>query len=63
MDLSNLASKYDRNFVIFKDGCIADWVKWLMDYHNIESLMDVNESAGKSKMIRTLSKGQALSQK
>jgi hypothetical protein len=47
--------------IIFKDGCAEDWVKWLMAYHNIESLMDLNEPAHKSKMVRTLLKGQALS--
>jgi hypothetical protein len=30
MDPSNPASKYARHFIIFKDGCAEEWVKWLM---------------------------------
>jgi hypothetical protein len=61
MDRNNPATKYARHFVIFKDGCAEDWVKWLMAYRDIESLMDLSEPADKSKMVRTLLKGQALS--
>ena len=61
MDRNNPATKYARHFVLFKDGCTKDWVKWLMAYRDIESLMDLSESADKSKMVRTLLKGQALS--
>jgi hypothetical protein len=49
-----------RNFIIFKDGCAEDWVKWLMAYSKIETLMTLKEPADKSKMVRTLLKGQAL---
>jgi hypothetical protein len=45
MDRNNPATKYARHFVIFKDGCAEDWVKWLMAYHDIESLMDLSEPA------------------
>jgi hypothetical protein len=31
-----------------------------MAYHDIESQMDLNEPADKSKLVRTLLKGQAL---
>jgi hypothetical protein len=61
MDPSNPASKYARHFIIFKDGCAEDWVKWLMAYREIETLMILKEPADKSKMVRTLLKGQALS--
>ena len=61
MERNNPATKYARHFVIFKDGCAEDWVKWLMAYRDIESLMDLSEPANKSKMVRTLLKGQALS--
>ena len=61
MDSSNPASKYARHFVIFKDGCPEDWIKWLMAYHEIENLMPLKEPADKTKMFRTLLKGQALS--
>ena len=61
MDPTNPASKYSRHFLIFKDGCAEDWVKWLMAYREIETLMTLKEPADKSKMVRTLLKGQALS--
>jgi hypothetical protein len=54
MDLSNPASKYARHFIIFKDGCTEDWVKWLMAYREIENLMSLKEPADKSEMVRTL---------
>jgi hypothetical protein len=57
----NPVSKYSRQFAIFKDGCPEDWIKWVMAFHEIENLMPMKESAGKTKMIRTLLKGQALS--
>jgi hypothetical protein len=60
MDPSNLASKYATHFIIFKDGCAEDWVKWLMAFRDIETFMTLKEPADKSKMVRTLSKGQAL---
>jgi hypothetical protein len=61
MDNNNPATKYARHFVIFKDGCAEDWVKWLMASSEIESLMDLSEPVDKGKMVRTLLKGQALS--
>ena len=61
MDPGNPASKYARHFIIFKDGCAEDWVKWLMAYREVEGLMTLKEPADKSKMVRTLLKGQALS--
>jgi hypothetical protein len=32
MDPDNPASKYSRQFVIFKDGCPEDWIKWVMAF-------------------------------
>ena len=61
MDTRNPASKYARHFVIFKDGCPEDWIKWLMAFREIENLMPLKEPADKTKMFRTLLKGQALS--
>ena len=37
-------------------------MKWLMAYHDIESLIDLSEPADKIKIVRILLKGQALSQ-
>jgi hypothetical protein len=61
MDPVNPASKYASHFVILKDGCAEDWVKWLTAYCKIETLMTLKETADKRKMIWTLLKGQALS--
>ena len=61
MDSGNPDSKYARHFVIFKDGCPEDWIKWLMAFREIENLMPLKEPADKTKMFRTLLKGQALS--
>jgi hypothetical protein len=56
------ASKYSRQFAIFKDGCRVpeDWIKWVMAFHEIEILMPMKEPADKTRMFRTLLKGQAL---
>jgi hypothetical protein len=61
MDPDNTASKYSRQFAIFKDGCTEDWIKWVMAFCEIENLMPMNEPANKTRMFRTLLKGQALS--
>jgi hypothetical protein len=54
MDPDNpaLDSKYSQKFAIFKDGCPEDWIKWVMA---------MKEPADKTRMFRTLLKGQALS--
>jgi hypothetical protein len=37
MDPDNPASgsKYSRQFSIFKDGCLEDWIEWMMDFCEI----------------------------
>jgi hypothetical protein len=37
------------------------WIKWVMAFREIENLMPMEEPADKTKMFRTLLKGQALS--
>jgi hypothetical protein len=65
MDPDNpiLGSKYSQQFAFFKDGCRVpeDWIKWVMAFRVIENLMPMKEPADKTKMFRTLLKGQALS--
>jgi hypothetical protein len=61
MDPDNPASKYSRQFAIFKDGCPEDWIKWVMIFREIENLMPMKELADKTRMFRTLLKGQASS--
>jgi hypothetical protein len=60
-DNSALDSKYSRQFAIFKDGCPEDWINWVMAFREIENLMPMKDPADKSRMFRTLLKGQALS--
>jgi hypothetical protein len=38
-----------------------DWIKWVMAFREIENLMPMKEPEDKTRMIRTLLKGQALS--
>jgi hypothetical protein len=52
-------SKYSRQFAIFKDGCPEDWNK-VMAFREIENLMPMEDPADKTRMFRTLLKGQAL---
>jgi hypothetical protein len=61
MDPDNPASKYSRQFAIFKDGCSEEWIKWVMAFREIENLMPMKEPADKTRMFRTFLKGQALS--
>jgi hypothetical protein len=62
MDTDNpaLDSKYSRQFAIFKDGWTEDWIKWVMAFREIENLMPMKEPADKTRMFRTLLKGQAF---
>jgi hypothetical protein len=59
MDIDNPA--YSRKFAIFKDGCPKDWIKWVMAFREIENLMPMKKPPEKTRMFRTLWKGQALS--
>jgi hypothetical protein len=61
MHPGNPASKYSRQLEIFKDGWPEKWIKWLMAFRQMESLMLLKESVDKTRMYRTLVKGQALS--
>jgi hypothetical protein len=54
-------SKYSQQFAFFKDGCPKDWIMWVMAFREIENLMPIKEPADKTRMFRTLLKGQALS--
>jgi hypothetical protein len=63
MDPDKQASKYSQTFAIFKDGYRVpeDWIKWVMAFCEIENLMPMKEPADKTRIFRTLMKGQALS--
>jgi hypothetical protein len=63
MDPNNPASKYSRQFAIFRDGfrIPEDWIKFVMAFCEIENLIPMKELVEKTRMFRTLLKGQALS--
>jgi hypothetical protein len=61
MDIDNPASKYSRQFAIFKYACPEDWIKWVMAFREIENLMPMKELSDKTSMFWNLLKGQALS--
>jgi hypothetical protein len=60
MDPDNPASNSSQQFAIFKDG-LDKWIKRVMAFREIENLMPMKEPADKTRMFRTLLKGQALS--
>jgi hypothetical protein len=51
-----------KEFLIFKVGCPEEWIKWLMDYRDLEVMMPLKETSERTKMIWTLLKGRALAQ-
>jgi hypothetical protein len=57
----NLATKDSRNFDVFKDEFPEELVKWLMYFHEIESLMTLKEPVYKTRMIKNLLKVPDLS--
>jgi hypothetical protein len=61
-DPENSATKFSKEFLIFKDWGPEDWIKWLMGYCDLEIMMPFREPSDKSKMLQTLLKGRALSQ-
>jgi hypothetical protein len=56
------ASQYFKEFLIFKDGCPEEWIKWLMGYRDLEVMMPLKETSERFKMLCTLLKGRALAQ-
>jgi hypothetical protein len=45
MDPDNLVSNYSLQIAIFNDGCPEEWIKWVMVFHEIETLMPLKEPA------------------
>jgi hypothetical protein len=62
VDPENPASCFSKEFLIFKDGCPEEWIKWLMDYRDLEVMMLLKETSERTKIFRTLLKGRALAQ-
>jgi len=61
VDPSNPNTRFTKEFFIFKDGTPEEYIKWLMGYRDLELLMPLKEPLERTRMLRTLLKGQALS--
>jgi hypothetical protein len=48
---NNIATKYSRQFAIFKYGYPVKWIKWVMAFGEIENLMPTKEPADKTRMF------------
>jgi hypothetical protein len=62
VDPENPESRYSKEFLIFKDGCSEEWIKWLMDYRDLEVMMPLKETSERTKMLWMFLKGRALAQ-
>jgi hypothetical protein len=60
IDPDHPASKYSRQFAIFNDGCPEDWIKWVMDFREIENLKPMKEPADKTRMFLEFVEGSSL---
>jgi hypothetical protein len=61
VDPSNPATRFSKDFVIFKDGNPEDYIRWLIGYRDLKLLMPLKEPSDRTKMLRTMLKGSALS--
>jgi hypothetical protein len=61
VDPSNPATRFSKEFFIFKDGSPEEYIRWLMGYRDLELLMPLKEPSDRTKMLRTMLKGRELS--
>ena len=61
VDPSNPATRFSKEFFVFKDGSPEEYIRWLMGYRDLELLMPLKEPSDRTKMLRTILKGRALS--
>jgi hypothetical protein len=61
VDPSNPATRFSKEFFVFKDGSSEEYIRWLMGYRDLELLMPLKEPSDRTKMLRTMLKGRALS--
>jgi hypothetical protein len=62
VDPENPASRYSKEFFIFKDNLPEELIKWLMAYRDLEVMMPLKETSERTKMLWTLLKRRALAQ-
>jgi hypothetical protein len=58
---SNPATRFSKEFFIFKDGSPEAYIRWLMSYCNLELLMPLKEPSDRTKMLHMMLKGRSLS--
>ena len=56
VDPSNPATRFFKEFIIFKDGSPEEYIRWLISYRDLELLMPLKEPSDKTKMVRTMLK-------
>jgi hypothetical protein len=61
VDPSNPATRFSKEFFVFKNRSPEEYIRWLMGYHDLELLMPLKESSDRTKMLCTMMKGRALS--
>jgi hypothetical protein len=54
IDPKNPEFRYSKEFVIFKDGRSEDWIKWLIEYRDIETSMLLKKSLEKTKVLNRI---------
>jgi hypothetical protein len=54
------ATRFSKEFFVFKVGSPEEYIRWLMGYRDLELLMPLKEPSDRTKMLRTMLKGRAL---
>ena len=61
VDPSNPATRFSKEFIIFKDRSPEEYIRWLIGYLDLELLMPLKEPSDRTKMLCTMLKGHSLS--
>jgi hypothetical protein len=56
VDPSNPATRFSKEFFVFKDGSPQEYIRWLMGYRDLELLMPLKEPSDRTKMLCTMLK-------
>ena len=61
VDPSNPATRFFKEFIIFKNGSPEEYMRWLIGYRDLELLMPLKEPSDRTKMLCNMLKGHSLS--
>jgi hypothetical protein len=61
VDPSNPATRFSKEFFIFKDRSPEEYIRWLIGFRDVELLMPLKEPSDRTKMLHTMLKGRAHS--